>query len=106
LLDPEIVSEYASRGATSGGGNSEEEITARVDYHNVLFYLSIVYRILQVTAQPERLENRLLLKAWGDAKVRLRRSIELLVNSRLSDDPHANQIRELIAKFRDASKRA
>ncbi|MBI1923020.1 hypothetical protein HYR99_02095 [Candidatus Poribacteria bacterium] len=100
LLDGEIVREYASQVVTSGGGNSEEEIAARVDYHNLLFYLSIVYRLLQATAQPERLENRLLLKAWGDAKVRLRRAIDLLVDSHLSDDPYANQIRELIAEFR------
>lgn len=103
LLDPDIASEYASWMADCRGRDCETEIAVRVDYHHLLFYLSIVYRLLRAVAQPEHGENSLLLKAWGDAKPRLQRAIDLLVTSHLSDNPHSRQIRGFIAEWRDAA---
>ena len=57
LLEQEIVKEYARQGAKHREGWSETEVAAQVDYHQLLFYLSIVHRLLQSTAQPEALRK-------------------------------------------------
>ena len=106
LLNQVIVREYSDHIAKLQAVpiSDREEIAAQVDYHNLLFYLSIVYRLVQATAQREAPENRSLLKAWGNAKARFQRAVDLLVDSRLSDDPDARQIREFVGEFRDASE--
>ena len=104
LLDRGIVKEYASQVVKYREGWSETEIAAQVDYHQLLFYLSIVHRLLQSTAQPEAAESKATLQAWGDSKARFQRALVLLINSHLSEDTDTAHIRELIATFRDASK--
>ena len=103
LLEQEIVKEYASQVAKHREEWTEAEIAAQVDDHQLLFYLSIVYRLLQLTAQPEAAESKATLQAWGDPKARFQRALGLLINSHLSEDPDIAHIRELIATFRKAS---
>ncbi|MDE0040932.1 MAG: hypothetical protein OXT74_02765 [Candidatus Poribacteria bacterium] len=103
LLNRDVIRAYASRAITYRSGNSEEEIIAQIDYHNILFYLSIVHRLLAATAQPEQEENKALLRAWRDTKARLNRALEILEDSDLSDDSTARQIREYVGKYRDGA---
>ncbi len=105
LLDQAIVKEYARQVAEHREDWSEAEIAAQVDYHQLLFYLSVIYRLLQLTAQPEAAESKATLQAWGDPQGRFRHALVLLTNSHLSEDTDSAHIRELIAAFRDASKR-
>lgn len=104
LLNREIVEEYAAQVAEHREDWSEAEIAAQVDYHQLLFYLSIVYRLLQSTAQPMAAESKATLQAWGDPKARFQRALTLLTDSHLSHDPDIGHIRESIAVFRAASK--
>ena len=103
LLEQEIVKEYAGRVAEHREDWSETEIAAQVDYQQLLFYLSIVYRLLQSTAQPETPESKATLQAWGDPKARFQDALTLLTNSHLSEDPDTKHIQEIIAAFRDSS---
>ena len=103
LLDREIVKQYAGQVAEHREDCSETEIAALVDYHQLLFYLSIIHRLLQSTAQPETTESRATLQAWGDPKARFQHALTLLADSHLSCDPNSTHIRELIATFRAAS---
>ena len=103
LLDQEIVKKYAGQVAEHREDWSETEIAAQVDYHQLLFYLSIVYRLLQSTAQPETPESKATLQAWGDPKARFQRALTLLTDSHLSEDTDAAHIRESIAAFKEAS---
>ena len=102
LLDRDVIRAYASRAITYRSGNSEEDIFTQLDYHIILFYLSIVYRLLAAAAQPVQEENKALLKAWGNAEVRLKRALEILVETELSDDSTARQIREFVRRYHDA----
>jgi len=104
LLEKEVVNEYVEQVADHRENWSETEIAAQVDYHQLLFYLSIVYRLLQSTAQPKAAESRATLQAWGDPKARFQHALTLLTDSHLSCDPDSAHIRESIAVFRDASK--
>ncbi len=101
-LNREVVGEYASRSAH--GKSDEAEI--RVDYHNILFYLSVVYRLLQAIAQPQREASISLLNAWGDAKPRLRQAIDLLADSPLSGNPYAAQLRNIVGEWRSAAAKS
>jgi hypothetical protein len=104
-LNREVVGEYASQTAKAQERTDEAEIAVRVDYHNLLFYLSIIYRLLQATAQPEREGSIPLLKAWGDAQPRLRQAIDLLAGSPLSDNPYAAQLRRIVGEWRAAASK-
>ena len=101
LLDREIVKKYARQVTQHREDRSETEIAAQVDYHQLLFYLSIVHRLLQSTAQPETPESKATLKAWGDPKARFRHALALLTDFHLSEDTDAAHLREMIATFRD-----
>ena len=103
LLNRDVIRAYASRATTYRSGSSEEDIFKQLDYHNILFYLAVVHRLLEAIAQPTKERNRALLKAWGDTEARLSRALEILVNSELSDDSTARQIRECVKKYRDAT---
>ena len=103
LLDQAIVVEYAGQVSKHREDCSETVITAQVDYHQLLFYLSIIHRLLQSIAQPETPESKATLQAWGDPKARFQRALALIINSHLSDDPDSIRIRELITTFRAAS---
>ena len=102
LLDREIVKEYAEQAAKNREDWSEIEISAQVDCHHLLFYLSIIHRLLQSTAKPEAAESKATLQAWGAPKARFRDAFALLTNSHLSKDPDIAYIRELITTFREA----
>ena len=101
-LNREVVGEYASQ--SSQGRLDVAEI--RVDYHNILFYLSIIHRLLQAIAQPEREASIFLLDAWGDAKPRLRQAIDLLADTPLSGNPYAAQFRGIISEWRVAAAKS
>ncbi len=101
-LNREVIGEYASQSAQ--GRLDEAEI--RVDYHNILFYLSVVYRLLQAIAQPEREASIFLLDAWGDAKARLRQAIDLLADTPLSGNPYAARLRSIISEWRSAAAKS
>ena len=101
LLNRDVVRAYASRAITYRSGNSEVDIFTQLDYHNILFYLSIVHRLLAATAQPNLEESRALLRAWGDTEARLTRALEILVNSQLSEDSASRQIRECVRRYWD-----
>ena len=103
LLNRDAIRAYASRAITYRSGSSEEDIFTQLDYHNILFYLSIVHRLLEAVAQPTKEENVALLNVWGDTEARLTRALEILVNSDLSDDSSARQIRECVRRFRDCA---
>jgi hypothetical protein len=104
LLGQEIVKEYAGQIAEQREDWSETEIAAQVDYHQLLFYLSIVYRLLQSTVQPETAESKATLQAWGDPKTRFQRALGLLTDSHLSEDPDIKHLQEIITAFRNAAK--
>ena len=103
LWGQEAVKQYAGQIAEHRQDWSETEIAAQVDCHHLLFYLSIVYRLLQSTAQPEAAESRATLQAWGAPKARFRRALALLTDSHLSEDPDIKHLQEIITAFRDAS---
>ena len=103
LLNRDVIGAYASRAVTYRSCISEEDVFAQLDYHNILFYLSVVHRLLEAAAQPRREKNRMLFKAWGDAEARLARALEILVDSDLSDDSSARQIRECVRGFRNVA---
>ena len=105
LLDREVVGAYAYQIAEGQQHSNETEIATQVDCHNLLFYLSIIDRLLRAVAQPNREENISLLQAWGDARLRLQQAIDLLVDSALSDSLPTTRIREFVAKWRQASTR-
>ena len=103
LLDREIIGAYVNRAVAYRQGTTESNIVAQLDYHNILFYLSVVHRLLEAVAQPTREKNSALLKAWGDAGARVARALEILANSDLSDDSHARRIREYVRKFNEGA---
>ncbi len=103
LLNRKLVKRYVEsviRHAANGGqytSADSDDIAARVDAHHLLFYLSVIHRLLEAMAQPEKLESQLLLNAWGEPQVRFQRALTLIVNTRLSQDADTNQIRDIIA---------
>lgn len=99
LLNRDLVDTYAEWVITHRGACSPADIAARVDAHHLLFYLSVVHRLLQAVARPETPKNRILLQAWGDAQARFQRAITLIINTRLSDDVYTTQIREILSAF-------
>ena len=104
LLRQGIVEEYANRVAKRREGCSETKIAGQVGGHQLLFYLSVVHRLLQSTAQPETPESKATLQAWGDPKARFQRALESLTDSHLSDDLDIEHIQKLIAAFQHTSK--
>ncbi len=99
LLNRELVDVYAAWVVNHRKKCSPADITARIDGHHLLFYLSIVFRILHAVARPETPESQILLEAWGDARLRFQRTISLIINADLSDDASITQIRKMIREF-------
>lgn len=99
LLNRELVDTYTEWVVVNREKCSTADIAARVDGHHLLFYLSILHRILQAVAKPETAENQILLDAWGDTRLRFQRAMELIINTNLSDNIYTTQIREMIRKF-------
>ena len=97
LLNRELVEAYAGWVAAHRETCSSAEIAARVDSHHLLFYLSVIHRILCAVAQPEASESRTLFKAWGDLKARYQSALRQVIHTGLSDGVYTTQIREMIA---------
>lgn len=100
LLNRELVDGYAEWVATYREECSPDDIAARVDGHHLLFYLSVVHKLLEAVARPEETESQILRQAWGDLRLRFKRAVELIINTDLSDDADIRQIREMIGNFR------
>ena len=99
LLNRELVDTYAEWVVQHRESCSVADVAARVDGHHLLFYLSILHRILHAVARPETSESQILLEAWGDARLRFQQAISLIIDTDLSDNVNATQIREMIGGF-------
>lgn len=104
LLEQGIVDEYANRVVKRRKGCSETKIAGQVDGHQLLFYLSVVHRLLQSTAQPEAAASAATLRAWDAPKARFQRALESLTDSQLSENLDVEHIQKLIAAFQTTSK--
>ena len=98
LLNRELVHHYATWVATHRETCSPSAIATRVDAHQLLFYLSVVHRLLRVVARPETADSQMLLHAWGDARARFQRALTLIATADLSDDGDIGRIRDMIRK--------
>ena len=98
LLNSELVETYANWVTQHRENCLPTEIAMRVDSHHLLFYLSVIHKVLEAAAKPERLESIVLSEAWGNLQSRFKHAISLIVEVKLSDDPYTNQIREMIAE--------
>ena len=98
LLNRDLVATYSAWVTIHRENCSPAEIAARVDSHHLLFYLSVIHRLLSAVARPEAPDSRTLLMAWGDAKTRYQNALTLLINTNLSNDVYTTQIREIIAE--------
>ena len=109
-----LVQSFNSLGANQPGGNfvslinqeiieacmeisGQKQANADIDLHNLLFYLSIIHRILRATSRPNHPDSVRLRKAWGNLKTRLDRAINIIIKSNLSNYAEANTIRQIIA---------
>ncbi len=90
LINPETIETYMS---ISG----QTKVHNDIDLHHLLFYLSIIHRILRATSQPNHPDSIRLYNAWGDLKTRLERAIHIIIKSNLSNNFEANTIRQIIA---------
>ena len=99
LLDRKLVNAYAEWVSTHRETCPPDQVAARVDGHHLLFYLSVIDQLLRAVAQPEAIENRMLLQAWGNPRKRFQSAIAHITSTRLSDDVYTNRIREIIADF-------
>ncbi len=97
LLDRELVNTYAEWVGTHRETCPPDELTARVDGHHLLFYLSVVDQLLKAVARPDATESRMLFRAWGDPEQRFRSAMAHITGTHLSDDVYTRRIREIIA---------
>lgn len=98
LLNSELVETYVEWVTQHRENCSTTEIAALVDSHHLLFYLSVIHRVLEAVAKPKRLDSKILSEAWGNLQSRFKHVVSLIVEVKLSDDPFTNQIREMIAE--------
>ncbi len=99
LLNSELVDTYTKWVTEFREKCSVDDVTMRIDAHHVLFYLSVIHRILAAVAKPELHDSMILKEAWGNMQQRFKRAISLIIDEKLSDDLHTNQIRSMIAEF-------
>ena len=99
LLNSELVETYVEWVTQHRENCSPTEIAALVDSHHLLFYLSVIHRVLEAVAKPKRLDSKILSEAWGNLQSRFKHAISLIVEVKLSDDPFTNQIRQMIAEY-------
>ena len=96
LLDRELVHRYATWVAAHRETLAPSDIAARVDAHHLLFYMSVVHRLLRAAARPETADSQMLLHAWGDTRARFQRALTLIATADLSDDVNVNVIRTCV----------
>lgn len=99
LLNRELVETYAEWVAQHRDNVKVTDVSACVDAHHLLFYLTIVHRILEAVARPEVLENKTLIQGWDNMRSRFQCAILIIINTNLSDDKDTNLIRELIREL-------
>ena len=98
LLNSELVETYVEWVTRHREKCSPTEIATRVDSHHLLFYLSVIHRVLEAVAKPKRLDSKIVSEAWGNLELRFKHAIFLSVDVKLSDDLFTNQIREMITE--------
>ena len=101
LLDRELVHTYAEWVVQHRENSSVEDVAARVDGHHLLFYLTVIHKILDATVSPRIRQNQVLVQAWGDLRLRYHQALSLIINTNLSDDVYIQQIRKMIGEFQD-----
>lgn len=99
MLDRELVECYVNWGVRDKTDSELEEIESRIDGHHLLYYLSIIHRLLQVVARPEEQDNRILFESWGDAGIRFKRAISILCNTNLSNNSCVIQLRNILKEL-------
>ncbi len=99
LLNRELVEIYSEWVVQHREDSPVTDIIARVDAHHLLFYLTVVHKIIEAVARPDASENKNLMKSWGDMRLRFQRAVSLIINVGLSDDVNINLIREMIGEF-------
>jgi len=101
LLDSEHTKLYAETMSKINSKLNPQELTALVDYHHILFYLTAITRLLGILKNPKERQSILLSQAWGDVEPRLARALSILVHESLSNDEAAMSIRKLLLTFTD-----
>ena len=102
MLDGELVEFWVNwrvRAKTDSNLEDLEEMASRIDGHHLLYYLSIIHRLLEAVARPKEQDNRILLESWGDAGVRFKRAISIICNTKLSDNSCVVQLREILKEL-------
>ncbi|RKU24661.1 hypothetical protein C6497_17765 [Candidatus Poribacteria bacterium] len=96
MLDGELVECWINWSVRDKTDYDLKEMTSRIDGHHLLYYLSIIHRLLEAVARPEEQDNQILLESWGDAGIRFKRAISIICNTRLSENSCVFQLREII----------
>ncbi|MCG9129081.1 phosphotransferase [Candidatus Poribacteria bacterium] len=99
MLDKELVEYWVNWRVQDKIDINPEEFTSRVDGHHLLYYLSIIHRLLEVVARPDEQDNRILLESWGDAGIRFKRAINIICETKLSYNSCVVQLREIISEL-------
>ena len=99
LLNRELVETYSECVVQHRENATVVNVAARMDSHYLLFYLTVIHRILEAVAKPKAPQNKTLTKAWGNMQSRFQRAISLIIDTDLSDDVHTNLIRDMIGEF-------
>lgn len=101
LLDAKHTKLYAEAMSRIDVKLDWRKLTALVDYHHILFYLTAIIRLLDILRNPENRQNVLLSRAWGAVEPRMARALFNLAYESLSDDEAAISIRKLFITFAD-----
>lgn len=99
MLDKELVEYWVNWRVQDKTDTNLEEFTSRVDGHHLLYYLSIIHRLLEAVARPEEQDNRILLESWGDAGIRFKRAMSIICNTKLSDNSCVVEFREILKEL-------
>ncbi len=99
MLDRELVECCGNWRIQEKIDSDLEEIASRIDGHHLLYYLSIIHRLVEAVARPEEQDNRILLESWGDAGIRFKRAISIICNTKLSDNSCVVQLREILKEL-------
>ena len=99
MLDGELVECWVNWRDGNKTDSNLKEMVSRIDGHHLLYYLSIIHRLLEAVAKPEEQDNHILLESWGDARIRFKRAISIICNTKLSDNSCILQLREIIEEL-------
>jgi len=99
LLDAEYTKLYAEIMSKMDVTLHWQKLTALVDYHHILFYLTAIIRLLGILKKPENRQSILLSQAWGAVEPRMKRALFKLAYKSLSNDEAAMSIRKIFMTF-------